>query len=74
MKFLKLITFQDSRKVAFGLWLFFVACIFMIKKLIISGDWVTCMMLSASLVGGGTIADKWLSSKTDKKIDEGEVK
>lgn len=67
MKFLKLITFQDSRKVAFGLWLFIVSCLFLMEKLIVSGDWVTCMILAGSLVGGGTVADRWLTKKEDEK-------
>jgi len=70
MKFLKLLSFQESRKVAFGLWVFIVANLFMIQKLIVSGDWVTCMILAASLVGGGTVADKWLSSKAEEKLDK----
>lgn len=70
MKFLKLLSFQESRKVAFGLWVFIVANLFMLEKLIVSGDWVTCMILAASLVGGGTVADKWLSVKAEEKLDK----
>lgn len=70
MKFLKLLAFQESRKVAFGLWIFLCANVFLFEKLIISGDWVTCMILAASLVGGGTVADKWLSSKIEEKADK----
>lgn len=66
MKFLKLLTFQESRKVAFGLWIFISANIFIIEKLIVSGDWVTCMILAASLVGGGTLGDAYLKMKSEK--------
>jgi hypothetical protein len=37
------------------------------EKLIVSGDWVTCMILAGSLVGGGTVADRWLAKKEDEK-------
>ena len=70
MKFLKLIAFQESRKVAFGLWLFAISCAFLIKKFIAASDWTTCMVLTASLIGGGTVIDKWLEHKSDsKKVD-----
>lgn len=70
MKFLKLLAFQESRKVAFGLWIFISANVFLLEKLIISGDWVTCMILAASLVGGGTVADKWLNAKVEEKAEK----
>jgi inosine-uridine nucleoside N-ribohydrolase len=69
MKFLKMLAFLDGRKVGFGLWLFIVACAFLMKKLIASSDWITCVILASGLVGGGTVADKWLSSKSEEKVD-----
>lgn len=70
MRFLKLIAFQESRKVAFGLWLFAVSCGLLIKHFIVASDWSTCMILCASLVGGGTIADAWMTKKTEEKKGE----
>ena len=70
MKFLKLITFQESRKVAFGLWLFAFSCAFLVKHFITASDWSTSMILCASLVGGGTVMDKWMEKKTAEKKGE----
>lgn len=65
MKFLKLLAFQDSRKVAFGLWLFLASCGLLISKLITSADWSTAMILCATMIGGGTVADRFMAKKSE---------
>jgi hypothetical protein len=60
----KILLFNESRKVGFGLWLFLVSSWLLLKgSLITSEQWMTCVMLCSALLGGGTIADKWLSNQ-----------
>lgn len=59
-KLIDLLLFNESRKVAFGLYLFAVACLFLVKKLVTADDWMLCVVFASSLVGGGTLADRWL--------------
>lgn len=61
--FLKILLFMDSRKVAFGLWLFIVSDWFLFVKLIDADKWLLCIGLSSGLIGGGTLADRWLKGK-----------
>ena len=63
MNLFQLLIFKGSRKVAFGLWLFIIANIYLWFKVIQSGDWMTCIALSTALVGGGTLADRFLEGK-----------
>lgn len=63
MNLLSLLFFKGSRKVGFGLWLFIVANVYLYRHVIISGDWMTCIALSSALVGGGTLADRYIESK-----------
>lgn len=62
-KIIDLLLFNESRKVAFGLYLFAVACTFLVKKLITAEDWMLCVVFTSSLIGGGSIADKWMDLK-----------
>lgn len=55
--------FKGSRKVAFGLWLFFICNIYFCMKLIAAADWMTCVALCSALIGGGTAVDKYFESK-----------
>jgi hypothetical protein len=63
MALLKLLAFYQSRKVAFGLWLFIVSNVYLWFKVIQSNDWMTCIALSTALIGGGTVADRFLEAK-----------
>lgn len=63
---LKILTFNDSRKVAIGLWLFISSHILLYFKLIGSTEWFGAMGLAAALVGGGTIADRLMKDKRDR--------
>lgn len=60
-----LLAFEGSRKVGFGLWLFFVSGAFLVLKIISSADWMVCMTISGTLVGGGTLMDTWLEKKKE---------
>lgn len=60
MKLLKILFFNDSRKVGFGLWLFAAAGGFLWYGKIDGQSWMLCMGCCTALVGGGTIADTWM--------------
>lgn len=64
-RFVKIITFNESRKVCFAIWLFLVSTVLCVIDKINSSDWLSTMFLCAALIGGGTVADKWLESKHD---------
>jgi hypothetical protein len=66
MPLLNLLIFKGSRKVSFGLYLFLTANIGLWLKVIQSNDWMTCMLLSSALIGGGTVADKFLENRVPK--------
>jgi hypothetical protein len=70
MKLFHLLSFRDSRKVGFGLWLFIIATFLLWYTKILSADWSTCAILSASLIGGGTLGDAFLKKKEEKKEDK----
>jgi hypothetical protein len=63
MNLLHLLFFKGSRKVAFGIWLFLTANAYLFLKLISSEQWFTCICLTSALIGGGTVADKFLEAK-----------
>lgn len=66
MKNLKSIfKFEDSRKVSFGVYLFIIAGFLLCIDKITANDWLTCMFLSSTLVGGGTVIDTYLKGKND---------
>ena len=48
---------KQSRKVAFGIWLFMVATTLLKTALISSDQWLKCTYLSGGLIGFGTILD-----------------
>jgi hypothetical protein len=66
MNLLQLLLFTGSRKVSFGLYLFCVSNAFLIYKLISSDQWFTCIALCTALIGGGTVADRFLETKGKK--------
>ncbi len=68
MNLYKLLVFKDSRKVGFGLWLFIVSNVYLIRHLITSQDWFTAIALCSALIGGGTLGDKILENQK-KKLD-----
>lgn len=66
MKLFKFILFMESRKVGFGLWIFLTSTYFLTQSLITADNWLLCVFLSTSLLGGGTIADKYLEVQKHK--------
>ncbi len=54
---------SNSRKVAFGVILYITATILLLRKLIPADDWMFCVGAATALIGGGTLADKWLGKK-----------
>ena len=64
-RLLALFILQDGRKVGFGLWVFCVSGGFLLGGKITATDWLTCVFLSSALIGGGTVADKFLGAKND---------
>lgn len=57
--------FSDSRKVSFGVYLFLLSGTFLCMGKITANDWLTCMFLSSTLIGGGTVLDTYLKGKND---------
>ena len=62
-RLLALFLLRDGRKVGFGLWVFVASGGFLMGGKITATDWLTCVFLSSALIGGGTVADKFLVSK-----------
>ena len=60
-----LMLFNGSRKVGFSLWLFATATALLVISLITSEQWMICVAATSTLIGGGTLADTWLSKKVD---------
>lgn len=70
MNLLHIVLFKDSRKVGFGLWLFVVSNVWLFMKLISSDEWMFVIALCSGLVGGGTVADRFLELKKSQKQPE----
>lgn len=62
-KIFKIILFEDSRKVAFGIWGFIAGTFLVYFDKIPNYQWLECFALCSVLVGGGTLMDKWLNIK-----------
>ena len=62
-RLLALFLLQDGRKVGLGLWILLLSCIFLATDKIAASDWITCLFLSTALVGGGTVADKFIRGR-----------
>jgi len=65
VKILKILLFDESRKVGFGLWLFISANLLLWRHVITGDQWMDCVIMCSILIGGGTFSDKWLSKKKD---------
>lgn len=62
-RLLALFLLQDGRKVGLGIWILLLSCIFLATDKISASDWITCLFLSTALVGGGTVADRFLRGR-----------
>ena len=62
-KIVNILLFEESRKVCFGVWLYATSTALLIMRLIDAQSWMLCMGAAAALVGGGTIADRYLRNK-----------
>ena len=62
-KIYNVLTFDESRKVSFGTWLFIASNILLYQHLISADQWVLTTMLASTLVGGGTLMDRYLETK-----------
>ena len=62
-RLLALFLLHDGRKVGLGLWILLLSCVFLATDKISSSDWITCLFLSTALVGGGTVADKFIRGR-----------
>lgn len=65
-RFMSILFLQDSRKVGFGLWGFIIASALIWRGKLDGSQWIEAYVLSSALVGGGTVADKWLDQKAGK--------
>lgn len=63
MNILQYFWHPGSRKVAFGLLLFVMSCVWFWQRLIAVDDLMTCVFLSTALIGGGTVVDSFLAAK-----------
>lgn len=62
---LKILLFNDSRKVGIGLWFYISTEAFFIMKLIDVQTWMACKVMALTLIGGGTLADKFMDAKKE---------
>ena len=62
-RLLSLFLLHDGRKVGLGLWILLLSCVFLATDKISASDWITCLFLSTALVGGGTVADRFIKGR-----------
>ena len=64
-RIVKILTFQESRKVGLGLWLIIFANWFLAFDKITGAEWIVVAGMASALVGGGTVADSYMRKKPD---------
>lgn len=62
-RLIKILAFEDSRKVGFGMWLFPLSTYLLFRHLISADHWMICIGFCAVLIGGGTVLDNWIRVK-----------
>ena len=62
-KLVAIILFEESRKVGFGVHVYCISTALLIAKLISPNEWLTCIFLASTLIGGGTVIDTYLKGK-----------
>jgi len=60
---LKILLFNDSRKVGIGLWFYISTEVFFLMRLVDTQTWMACKVMALTLIGGGTLADKFMEAK-----------
>jgi hypothetical protein len=63
---IKILLFNDSRKVGWGLWFHISTELFFIMKLIDLQTWMACKAIVGTMIGGGTLMDKAMENKKVK--------
>lgn len=66
----EIILFGESRKVGFGFHIYVVSTALLIAKLISPNEWLTCIFLASTLIGGGTVIDTYLKGKNGPPAPE----
>lgn len=61
---------KQSRKVAFGVWGFWVSNGLIVSKLIGEKTWWYCFLTSALLIGFGTVLDNFINKIADRVADK----
>lgn len=56
----KILLFDDSRKVGWGVWFHISSEAWFYLHLIDVQTWMACKAIVATMIGGGTLADSWL--------------
>lgn len=64
-KAVKILVFEDSRKAGFALWGLVISTTLTLRGAL-DPKWIECFMICVFLIGGGTLADKYLQIKKDK--------
>lgn len=59
---------KQGRKVAFGIWLFWVTNGLLVKGFVSNQQWFYCMIISALLIGFGTVVDSIVSKMGDAVV------
>lgn len=69
---LGLLFINSSRKFGAGLWFMLISTVLRLQDKISSDDWVTCWVLAAVLIGGGTVLDAllgWVKARFGVRAD-----
>ena len=59
----KILLFNDSRKVGIGLWFYISSEVFFLMRLIDVNTWMGCKAMALTLIGGGTVIDSYMKKK-----------
>lgn len=63
MRLVKLLFFQDSKTVGYGLLLHVTATVLLVRHLVTADQWFLSITLAAGLVGGNKLSEHFSSAK-----------
>lgn len=66
----RILLFNDSRKVGIGLWFYAATEVFFVMHLIDTQTWMACKVMALTLIGGGTVVDKMIDNKKVKDHED----